>query len=72
MYLAIWRKIIELVPELSEHDITILGDFELAPHSAIRELLPNEILRGCWFHFIQALFRKWIKLGLLDAPKDIL
>lgn len=72
LYVAIWRKILELVPQMSRDGISIMGDFEAAPQSAIREVLPNPLLRGCWFHFIQALLRMWKSLGLLDAPKQVL
>lgn len=72
MYLAIWRKIIEFAPQILENPISVLGDYEAAPHPAINALSPNAILRGCWFHFIQALSRKWIILGLFNAPLEIL
>lgn len=41
-----------------------LTDFEMALRNAIRNRYPEAVLRGCWFHFCQALRRKSIRLGL--------
>lgn len=43
---------------------TAMSDFELASRSAIKFHFPNVNLKGCWFHFKQAVNRKVIKLGL--------
>lgn len=72
MYVAIWQKILDLVPRLAEVGITIMGDYEAAVHSATHRILPIALLLGCWFHFVQALIRKWKSLGLVEAPKDVL
>lgn len=72
MYVAIWQKILELAPQILENQIRIVVDYEAAIHSAIHQLIPNAILRGCWFHFLQALLRKWISLQLARAPKNVL
>lgn len=42
---------------------TILVDFELATHQAIRQVLPLVNVPGCHFHFCQALIRKSDNVG---------
>ena len=37
---------------------TIIVDFELAVHTVVRALFPASSLKGCLFHFGQALWRK--------------
>ena len=43
---------------------TICIDFEMAVIRAIHEVFPNSRIRGCLFHFSQALWRKLQNLGL--------
>ena len=42
----------------------IMVDFELAVHNVIRLVLPTTLIRGCFFHYGQALFRKLQHLKL--------
>ncbi|CAF0865369.1 unnamed protein product [Brachionus calyciflorus] len=42
----------------------IMADFEKASTQAIKYHFPNIIIKGCWFHFRQAIFRNAVKLGL--------
>ncbi|RWS20639.1 uncharacterized protein B4U80_09577, partial [Leptotrombidium deliense] len=37
---------------------TIMTDFEVAAQNAFRSFFPNCIIRGCFFHFCQAIYRK--------------
>ncbi|RWS19276.1 uncharacterized protein B4U80_09559, partial [Leptotrombidium deliense] len=37
---------------------TILTDFEIAAQNAFRSFFPNTTIRGCFFHFSQAIYRK--------------
>jgi hypothetical protein len=39
-------------------------DFERATMNALRHEFTNIILKGCWFHFKQAIFKKICNLGL--------
>ena len=43
---------------------TICIDFEMAVIRAVYEVFPNSRIRGCLFHFSQALWRKLQDLGL--------
>ncbi|RNA02875.1 Ragulator complex LAMTOR3, partial [Brachionus plicatilis] len=44
--------------------VTVMTDFEIASINAIKFHFPNVILKGCWFHFRQAVFRNSVKFGL--------
>ena len=43
---------------------TIIVDFQLAVHNVVRTLFPASSLKGCLFHFGQALWKKLQELGL--------
>lgn len=72
MYTAIWLRVLELAPQLRNNNFSVLGDYEAAPLAAIHDLFQGVTLRGCWFHYNQALLRKWKRLSLHQAPRDIL
>ncbi|XP_048515871.1 uncharacterized protein LOC125502150 [Athalia rosae] len=72
LYTAIFRKILELAPEIEQNLRFAMGDYERAAMSALREVFPGASLHGCWFHFKQALLRRWRYLGLNAAPTRIL
>ena len=71
-YLAVFKKIIEIVEkETGEKPKVkkIMADFEIALWQAIRTLksenyLPDIIMKGCFFHFCQATFRKVMNYNL--------
>ncbi|KAG0437835.1 hypothetical protein DMUE_3450 [Dictyocoela muelleri] len=42
----------------------IIIDFEMAPFSAINQIFVETKIRGCFFHFLQILYRKNQKLRL--------
>ncbi|XP_067211786.1 uncharacterized protein [Linepithema humile] len=46
-------------------------DYEKASMNAVHEQFPHVSLRGCWFHYCQAVLKKWKRLGLLKAPRKI-
>ncbi|XP_070168539.1 uncharacterized protein [Polyergus mexicanus] len=72
MYKAIWNKIIELVPMLQQNLKFIMSDYEMAAMKVMNEQFPAAEAHGCWFHYNQALLRHWRRLGLMDAPRNIL
>ncbi|CAF0969509.1 unnamed protein product [Brachionus calyciflorus] len=42
----------------------VMADFEKASRHAIQYHFPNIIIKGCWFHFKQAIFRRAVRIGL--------
>lgn len=44
--------------------VYIMSDFELPAMNAFRMYFPTAECKGCYFHFCQALWRKWDELGL--------
>ncbi|KAG0440468.1 hypothetical protein DMUE_1726 [Dictyocoela muelleri] len=43
---------------------TVQIDFEYAAYNAIKRVFPNINIKGCFFHFGQAIWRKVVDLGL--------
>ena len=41
-----------------------LTDFEVAVHNAIRQVIPGIIIKGCFFHFTQCVWKKAQTTGL--------
>ncbi|XP_076302075.1 uncharacterized protein LOC143220293 isoform X4 [Lasioglossum baleicum] len=72
MYIAIWSKIKELAPTLHENLKFTMTDYESAAMIALEQQFPLSSVKGCWFHYNQALLRKWRHLGLADAPTKVL
>ena len=55
----------------NQHRIAkIILDFEIALINAIRIVLPIVELGGCYFHFVQSLWRNVQRMGLAAAYKD--
>ncbi|XP_053971705.1 uncharacterized protein LOC128872737 isoform X2 [Hylaeus volcanicus] len=48
-----------------------MSDYEMAAVTAVSKLFPNANIHGCWFHYCQAILRKWRKLGLTNAPNSV-
>ena len=80
-YLAIFKKIIEIIEkETGKKTLVskIMADFEIALWQAIRNLketeyLPGIEMKGCFFHFCQATYRKVMSFNLKKDyfnPKD--
>ncbi|XP_043269779.1 uncharacterized protein [Venturia canescens] len=73
MYTNVWEKIFELAPNLQVNLETIISDFEQALLTSIQRCLPTTNIRGCWFHFTQAVYRKWRQLRpVITVPEGIL
>ncbi|XP_071577753.1 uncharacterized protein [Temnothorax nylanderi] len=72
VYNAIWRKLKELRPDALQEVRSVMSDYERAAMTVAREIFPNSRLTGCWFHFNQAVLRRWRALGLTAAPRKIL
>ncbi|XP_067215638.1 uncharacterized protein [Linepithema humile] len=69
VYKSIWKEIIKLAPGLQCNLRFIMMDYEKASMNAVHEQFPHASLRGCWFHYCQAVLKKWKRLGLLKAPR---
>ena len=61
-YKAVLKALLQELPAPSVH--TILLDFESAMWSAIAAILPDVLVKGCAFHWTQAVWRKVQNLGL--------
>ncbi|XP_018300263.1 uncharacterized protein [Mycetomoellerius zeteki] len=72
VYSAIWRKVKELNPNALQKIQSVMSDYERAAMTIAREVFPNSRLTGCWFHFNQAVLRRWKALGLTAAPNKVL
>ena len=72
-YMLVFKHIISVITEQNTKTICVekvMIDFEIALWSAIRQLRselifpPYLIVKGCFFHFVQAVFRKITQFGL--------
>ncbi|XP_063216682.1 uncharacterized protein LOC134527704 isoform X2 [Bacillus rossius redtenbacheri] len=61
-YEAVLRGLIEEVPTFKP--ATLMSDFKPALRSAFRRVFPNVSVKGCWFHYAQAIFRRAQQLGM--------
>jgi hypothetical protein len=55
--------------ELKFDPTTLIVDFEVTVHNVVRDLLPTTNIKGCLFHFGQALYRNLQGLGLASLYK---
>ena len=46
------------------------ADFEVAIHNAIRQVIPGIIIKGCFFHFTQCVWKKAQTTGLQTLYRD--
>lgn len=69
-YVSVLEKVIlHLQPNLAV--VSVVLDFEASLWAALRQTLPNVQLRGCHFHWTQAIWRKVQELGLaVSYQKD--
>ena len=62
LYTAVLEKVKELMAGFNP--TIIMADFEPSLRNALRETFPQCTIKGCWFHYTQAVIRKIRKLGL--------
>ncbi|XP_071581238.1 uncharacterized protein [Temnothorax nylanderi] len=72
VYNAIWRRVKELRPDALQGVQSVMSDYERAAMTVARETFPEARITGCWFHFNQAVLRRWKALGLMEAPRKVL
>jgi hypothetical protein len=65
-YTAVLREIIQILPTPPSVS-TVMLDFEAALWAALHVVMPNVQIRGCSFHWSQAVWRKVQELGLAAA-----
>ena len=61
LYKVVLEKVKELVPEFNP--VIMMADFETSLCNALRETFPQCPIKGCWFHYTQAVIRNIRKLG---------
>ena len=66
-YEAIFTALLRLLPRRNLGVKTITLDFEAATWTALRKVLPSVSLRGCLFHWNQAIWRYIQQLGLVNS-----
>lgn len=66
-YNKAFEELIKILSPPAEFDLKrVFTDFELALHQSLFKILDKNVeIKGCWFHFNQAIIRKLISLGLL-------
>ena len=64
-YSAVFAAVKNLLPENEAEQVVL--DFEAAMWGGIREVLPEKSIKGCVFHWTQAVFRHVQSLGLQQA-----
>lgn len=62
-YSAVFKCIEENLFKMKPAEV--MTDYEDGMRLAIKRHWPNAIIRGCWFHLSQAIYRKSRKLGLI-------
>ena len=68
-YVVVFQKVKDLVPSLQV--LHLILDFESSIWRAARIVFPNARIRGCSFHWSQALWRKVQELGLVVAYNSV-
>lgn len=63
-YVTIFKKIKELIPEIAP--IQMMTDFEKAGLNAVTKEFPAAIIKGCFYHFCQSIWRHIQQIGLQE------
>lgn len=61
-YKAMWEKLISLAPGLQTNLKCIMADYEKAAISAMSKQFPMATINGCWFHYSQVYYCKFVIL----------
>jgi len=72
VYKSIWNEVVKLAPNLQCNLRFIMCDYKKASMNAVHEQFPQASLRGCWFHYCQAVLKKWRRLKLQKTSCKIL
>ena len=63
-YRQVFNALLELEPSL--HPVSILSDFEVACLNSCEAVFSDAIHRGCFFHFVQCIWRQVQSSGLQE------
>ena len=58
LYTEIWRKVLNIIPDMRNNIQTVMVDYERAAINAITEIFPNARISGCLFHYKQVNMQK--------------
>ena len=66
VYDAIWKKLKKIAKKMNKQwkMTRCMMDFERVVINSFRAAFPDADIKCCWYHFVQALWRKCQKLGL--------
>ncbi len=67
-YTRLLDKLTEMIPDFQPTEA--MADFETASRNAVLAKWPAVVLRGCFFHFSQAVMRQLKKIGLTKMYKQ--
>ncbi|XP_057340064.1 uncharacterized protein LOC130677345 [Microplitis mediator] len=70
-YQTIFNWLTKEVEVLKKKEITIMTDFEKSTIKALRKCFPCAKIHGCFFHFAQAVIKRWQKLKI-KVPDSVL
>jgi len=62
---------LDSLPGIDPDPQTVLADYELAIRNSVSTIWPCTVVRGCLFHFKQAILRKAASIGLAPFYKII-
>ena len=62
LYTAIFRAIRDFLPDFEPQ--TSMSDYEAASSNAVQQVFEGIEIKGCWFHFAQAILKKVRNIGL--------
>lgn len=63
-YKVIFEKLKALLPKNTISNC--MSDYEAATRKAVREVFPTARMSGCYFHYVQAVVKKFKKYGMKD------
>ncbi|XP_044579048.1 uncharacterized protein LOC123261503 [Cotesia glomerata] len=68
---AVYRSIFkEVFKKFENYDKIVMCDFEQAMRNAVKDVLPKAVLKGCYFHHVQAIQKTTKDSGLWKQIKD--
>ncbi len=70
VYRILRQNILRIRPEIPIATANMMMDFELAERNAFSEVFPEIQVRGCTFHYGQAIIRKIGQIGLKEQYGD--